>query len=171
MKRIVIAAMAALSVSACGPSQTATDKILDVAYSWKDQGFEVGKAEQCMNWTRQVLVAACGDKFKDMQTLEPWDKAFLGENDMLRPEHADSLAGDMFGNKIETLEQVQKGDLVFLKNTYGNWNPGVITHVGIATGDGQYIHRMTSNEGIVKVQDIPAHEFASALRMDSSLCE
>ena len=38
------------------------------------------------------------------------------------------------------LSQIQKGDLVFLKNTSNNRPPGHITHVGVYVGDGKVAH-------------------------------
>ena len=68
-------------------------------------------------------------------------------------------------------EKAAAGDLVFLQNTYGNWNKGVITHVGIATGDGNYIHRMTSNQGYVRIEPIPQADFQAGLRLKPELCQ
>jgi hypothetical protein len=162
----------ALYLAGCAStSATVQTRIVNHAKSWQEQTYRVGLAEQCMNWTREVLVAVCGSHFASVQTLKPWDLAQLGEGDELLPEHADSLAGDEFGLKVTELNDVQPGDLIFLKNTYGNWAPGVITHVGIATGNGNYIHRMTSNQGVVKDEAIPVDDFAYALRMDSKHCQ
>ncbi|WP_212682427.1 NlpC/P60 family protein [Arsukibacterium tuosuense] len=145
--------------------------IVEAAMPWQNQTFEQGKAEQCMNWTRTVLRQACGEKFASLQSAQPWDLAQLGPGDKLQPEHADSLAADEFGTKIESVNALQAGDLVFLQNTYGNWNKGVITHVGIATGDGNYIHRMTSNAGYVRIEPIPAADFHAGLRLKPELCQ
>lgn len=38
------------------------------------------------------------------------------------------------------LSQIQKGDIVFLKNTSNNRPPGHVTHVGIYVGDGKVAH-------------------------------
>lgn len=171
MKKILFLLLVTLSASCLAQQNAIEDKIMIKAYSWENKGYRIGKAEQCMNWTREVLVAACGTKFQELQTMQPWDKQFLGKDDVLLPEHADSLASTEFGKRINLVEETKPGDLIFLKNTYGNWQPGVITHVGIATGNGKYIHRMTSNKGIVKVQNIPQKEFSGALRLDSKFCK
>lgn len=147
------------------------NKIIAAAMPWDNQPFRVGLAEQCMNWTREVLMAACGAKFKTLETDQPWDGHLLGEGDKLLPEHADSLASETLGIKVTEIKHLAPGDLVFLKNTYGNWAEGVITHVGIATGDGNYIHRMTSNKGMVKIQAIDADEFDAGLRLSPELCQ
>nr|WP_010132684.1 NlpC/P60 family protein [Microbulbifer agarilyticus] len=146
-------------------------KLIKAALPWEGKEYRVGKAEQCMNWTREVLVAACGPHFKTLETQNPWDAHLLGPDDKLLPEHVDSLAADEFGQKIESIDALQPGDLVFLKNTYGNWAEGVLTHVGIALGDGNYIHRMTSNDGFVKIQAIPQDDFDSGIRLKESLCQ
>ena len=145
-------------------------RLVAEALPWENREYRVGKAEQCMNWTREVLVAACGEHFVTLETRNPWDKHLLGPEDELLPEHVDSLAGDEFGEKIHSIEALQAGDLVFLKNTYGNWAEGVLTHVGIALGDGRYIHRKTSNDGLVKINAIPAEDFDSGIRLKDSLC-
>ena len=153
------------------PQQSMASKVIAAAMPWDEKEYRVGTAEQCMNWTREILVAACGDHFATLETQAPWDKHLLGADDELLPEHVDSLAADEFGEKIAQISELQAGDLVFLKNTYGNWADGVLTHVGIALGDGTYIHRMTSNDGIVKIQPIPASDFDSGIRLKESLCQ
>lgn len=174
MNRFIFATLLALSLNACthaAPEPGLADKLVNAALPWQDQPFRVGEAEQCMNWTREVLVAACGERFRTLETQAPWDKHLLGADDKLLPEHADSLAADEFGQKIENPAQLQAGDLVFFKNTYGNWAEGVITHVGIALGDGTYIHRMTSNQGLVKIEPIPVEDFAAGIRLNDTLCQ
>ncbi|GGD51627.1 NlpC/P60 family protein [Lacimicrobium alkaliphilum] len=146
-------------------------QIYQHSLKWQKQSYRVGEAEQCMNWTREVLKAACGDQFATLETQQPWDKHLLGKGDQLLPEHADSLASEEFGQRIDSIEALQPGDLVFLQNTYGNWAEGVITHVGIATGEGEYIHRMTSNKGEVLIQPIPARSFNGAIRLDQKWCQ
>ncbi|WP_245785687.1 C39 family peptidase [Alkalimonas amylolytica] len=145
-------------------------QISQTALLWQGQDYRVGQAEQCMNWTRTVLQAACGQHFAELQTQVPWDLHLLGPDDQLHPTHADSLASEEFGKKISRIEQLKAGDLVFLQNTYGNWAEGVITHVGIATGNGQYIHRVTSNKGVVKTEAIPTKDFQAGLRLKPELC-
>jgi len=174
MKKLAYLFYIAISVaflpSGIANENSIENKIMTNAYSWENKGFRVGLAEQCMNWTREVLAAACGAKFKELQTIKPWDKHLLGKDDRLLAEHADSLASSEFGDKIDQIEDTKAGDLIFLKNTYGNWKAGVITHVGIATGEGSYIHRMTSNDGIVRVQKIPEKYFVGAIRLNNQLC-
>ncbi|MFI2810828.1 MULTISPECIES: NlpC/P60 family protein [Microbulbifer] len=164
----LLPAMAAAESTA--PRQDMASKVMAQALPWDNKEYRVGSAEQCMNWTREVLVAACGKHFATIETQEPWDGHLLGPDDELLPEHVDSLAADEFGEKIIRLEDLQAGDLVFLKNTYGDWAEGVLTHVGIALGDGSYIHRMTSNDGIVRIDPIPSGDFDSGIRLKESLC-
>ncbi|NVK26086.1 MAG: C40 family peptidase [Gammaproteobacteria bacterium] len=167
---VITSSLIACSATDNTSNNNAADKIIEAALPWNEQGYEIGKAEQCMNWTREVLVAACGAKFELLESQNPWDKHLLGKDDVLLPEHADSLASEEFGQKIERIASLQAGDLVFFKNTYGNWAEGVITHVGIATGNGEYIHRMTSNKGVVKIQKIDPSEFDAGLRLNDELC-
>ncbi|MEX2963154.1 hypothetical protein [Microbulbifer sp. TYP-18] len=68
-------------------------------------------------------------------------------------------AVDGLGEKITRINDLRPDDLVFLKNTYGNWTEVVLTHAGIALGDSTYIHRLTSNDGVVGIQPIPADVF------------
>lgn len=158
-------------VTTAAPVSGLAQKLIREALPWQDREYRVGKAEQCMNWTREVLVAACGTHFATLETQNPWDKHLLGADDELLPEHVDSLAADEFGEKVERIADLKPGDLVFLKNTYGNWADGVLTHVGIALGNGRYIHRMTSNHGLVKINDIPVKDFDSGIRLKEALCQ
>ncbi|WP_227718186.1 NlpC/P60 family protein [Microbulbifer sp. Q7] len=160
-----------ISPAASEPTATMAEKLVVEALPWENREYRVGTAEQCMNWTREILVAACGEHFATLETQNPWDKHLLGPDDELLPEHVDSLASDEFGQKIASIEALQPGDLVFLKNTYGDWAEGVLTHVGIALGGGRYIHRMTSNDGLVKITTIPAKDFDSGIRLKDSLCQ
>jgi len=146
------------------------ERLVTEALPWENREYRIGEAEQCMNWTREILIAACGEHFATLETQNPWDKHLLGPGDELLPEHVDSLAADEFGLKITEIGALQAGDLVFLKNTYGDWAEGVLTHVGIALGDGRYIHRMTSNDGLVKINAIPTEDFDSGIRLKDSLC-
>jgi probable lipoprotein NlpC len=170
MLAVFIASLLSTSVIQANQSPTLSDKTLSVAFEWNEKVFNAGQAEQCMNWTRTVLSAACGDQFNRLQSQQPWDFHLLGENETVAPHHADSLASEEFGTRIHSVADTQPGDLVFLKNTYGDWQEEVITHVGIATGNGEYIHRMTSNKGVVKVQPIPVEDFSGAIRLDPTLC-
>ncbi|WP_394172969.1 NlpC/P60 family protein [Thalassotalea litorea] len=149
----------------------AADKIINAAMPWENQYFRKDQMEQCMNWTREVLVQACGSEFAALETMDPWDKALLGAEDLLLPEHADSLASEEFGRRINRIDALLPGDIVFLKNTYGDWADGVITHVGIATGSGKYIHRGTVKTSLVLNQDIPKDKFVAGLRLDEALCK
>lgn len=161
------------NVAAAASAQTTetSEKIVNAAMPWDNQYFRQGEMEQCMNWTREVLVKACGSEFATLETMNPWDKHLLGVGDKLLPEHADSLASEEFGTRIESIEALAPGDIVFLKNTYGNWADGVITHVGIATGSGKYIHRGTVKTSLVLNQEIPKDKFVAGLRLDDALCK
>ncbi len=44
------------------------------------------------------------------------------------------------GSVFNDMSQARPGDLVFFHNTYGNWAPGTITHVGIYAGNGKMLH-------------------------------
>lgn len=171
LTRSSILSLVLLLVPALGCAAEPGQKIYQQSLNWQHQSYRVGEAEQCMNWTREVLKVACSEQFATLETQQPWDKHLLGESDKLLPEHADSLASEEFGQRINDIDALKPGDLVFLQNTYGDWAEGVITHVGIAAGDGQYIHRMTSNKGKVLIQPIPAESFNGAIRLDKTWCE
>jgi len=49
------------------------------------------------------------------------------------------------GSVFNDIAQARPGDLVFFHNTYGSWDPGTITHVGIYLGDGKMLHAGSSN--------------------------
>jgi len=167
----LVANMTPIAFATPSASKTAPEALIEAARPWKAKPHPPGQGEQCMNWTREILVKACGAKFATLQTQTPWDMQFLGADDELGPGFANSLASEEFGEKIDTIENLQTGDLVFLRNTYGDWSEGVLTHVGLYVADGQYIHRMTSNNGYVRLENIPVESFDSGLRLSPDLCE
>ncbi len=172
MRRVITFIVVATSfmASAADAPLSSAQRIVQAAQAWRDQGYRVGQAEQCMNWTREALMQACGARFATLLSQQVWDAEHLPPPTTIMPEDADSLASDDFGQKITAIDQLEAGDLVFLKNTYGDWAPGVITHVGIAVGHGRYIHRMTSNKGFVREQVIAPEAFSAGIRLAESVC-
>jgi hypothetical protein len=49
------------------------------------------------------------------------------------------------GSVFKDVSQARPGDMVFFQNTYGSWEPGTITHVGIYAGNGQMLHAGSSS--------------------------
>lgn len=116
------------------------------ALSWvnEDEVFNPAVPAQCCIFARRVF-KDCGIKLGI--TKNPSDKIGppkypLGEG------HSNSLAGNDIGEKL-LFKNLQPGDLVFFKNTYGDWPEGTITHIGIYTGAGYFVHRPTKS-GTVK---------------------
>ena len=60
------------------------------------------------------------------------------------PRTAENIA--RYGNIILNTNDVQEGDLVFFTNTYGTSK--LVTHAGICTGKGKFIHT-SSSKGVV----------------------
>lgn len=145
-------------------------RIHSVARAWVGKHFHKGEPAQAVTFVREVLKKACGPRFERLQTQRPWDFSLLGVEEELAPWFADSLAGDEIGPRIRRLADVRAGDLVFLRNTYGHWPKGVITHVGIAgTVNGTFIDRPTSASP-VRLAAIPRALFVGAVRVQSRLC-
>jgi len=116
--------------------------IRDKALAWAGKEFKPGITEQCCNFVREVLLEA---GYNPGVTEKPSDNYFPTSEG-----YANSLAGDDIGKKISR-KDLEPGDLVFFKNTYGNYPEGTITHVGIYTGDGYFVHRPTSARPVEEV--------------------
>ena len=110
--------------------------------AWVGKEFRAGQKEQCCYFVREVLNEA---GLSPGVTKSPSDKYLpTGEG------YANSLAGDDIGKKISR-KDLLPGDLVFFKNTYGEYPEGTITHIGIYTGDGYFVHRSTSAKPVEKL--------------------
>lgn len=117
--------------------------ILSVANYWIGKDFNPGQKEQCCYFVRAVFEEAGIDLGV---TKKPSDNYLpTGEG------YANSLSGDDIGEKIVKEKDLLPGDLVFFKNTYGDYSGGVITHVGIYIGNGFMVHRSTSSKPVQKV--------------------
>lgn len=112
-------------------------KVLTIAEQWVGRLFKPGEIEQCCYFVRHIFSNAG----KELGvTKSPSDNFFPTDEG-----YANSLAGDDIGIKIDKTSDLVEGDLVFFKNTYGNWPDGTITHVGIYCGNGEFIHRSTNS--------------------------
>lgn len=118
-----------------------TTKLVNVAKFMTGKDFKPGQTEQCCYFVRYCLIEA---DLKIGVTAKPSDGLSTGEG------YANSLAGDDIGLKIEKISSLMPGDLVFFKNTYGNWPDGTITHIGIYVGNGNFVHRPTAARPVEK---------------------
>lgn len=145
-------------------------RILTEAQKWIGKEFRSGQNAQCMNFVREILSNACSAQFRTLETKKPWDLSLLGAGDSLGKTYANSLASEEFGAKVSDISALKAGDLVFLRNTYGSWAKGVITHIGIATGNGaEYVDRSTSSAPVSK-RAFDKDLFVGGLRLKSDLC-
>jgi hypothetical protein len=69
---------------------------------------------------------------------QTWDGLNTG------PQMANRFFSDEVGTRVHP-SQFQPGDMVAYERTYGNYGPGVITHVGIYMGNGQVWDHSRSN--------------------------
>jgi hypothetical protein len=121
-------------------------KVVDCAKHWEGRQFHAGEKERCAAFVRQV--------FKDTGLTmpvvsKPTDYALLPPGAGVGENHADSFAGDEVGERIMT-SKIAPGDIVMYKNTYGNFRPGVLTHIAIYVGDDRIIHRPTVAKPVVR---------------------
>jgi cell wall-associated NlpC family hydrolase len=85
-----------------------------------------------------ILSTDCG-KF----TLDTYNKIGINLGTRLADEQYEYCKSN--GYVFTDMSQAKPGDLVFFYNTYGEWEPGTITHVGIYAGDGQMLHASGKN--------------------------
>lgn len=95
----------------------------------------------CASWVRMVLGMAghpAANKTTKLSDLDS-EKGYNGLN------FAGSFAGSDMGKVINSQSELQPGDIVLHKNTYGNFKPGSVTHVSIASEKkGKIYHQPTS---------------------------
>ena len=60
------------------------------------------------------------------------------------------------GGFSDTLDGVEPGDLIFFKNTYGNWPEGTITHVAIYVDEDQLL-QACSSKGVAYTHDLQGY--------------
>jgi cell wall-associated NlpC family hydrolase len=149
------AAPAAQMVSSTGAPSARAAQVVAVAVSWVGRQFNPGETAQCAYWVREVLDEV---GVSVGVTAKPIDGYSSGEG------RANSFGPDQ-GAVIESPDQLRPGDIVMFANTYGNFAPGDITHVGIYVGGGDVVDRPTA-EAPVKRRPIStfAH-FAGAVRL------
>jgi tape measure domain-containing protein len=101
--------------------------------------FRAGVAEQCANFVRDVFKQA---GIELGVTGSPVDGLSTGA------ALANSFFGSDIGQIIRDPSQLRAGDIVGYANTYGNWAPGTITHVGVYAGNNEIVDRSTSSAPI-----------------------
>lgn len=117
------------------------NKLTSVALSWVGKDFNPGQTEQCANFVRAMLKEA---GFDIGVTSKPSDNYFP-----TGISYANGFAGDDIGKQIKAQVDLMPGDIVLFKNTYGDYPDGTITHVGIYTGNGYFIHRPTAAKPVI----------------------
>jgi len=125
-------------VSASGGQAAGTSRLIEAANS--KLGLFAGQTERCADAIRELFKVA---GIAIGTTKRAWDGLASG------PRLASSFFGADIGQRINRKEDLRPGDLVGFERTYGNWGPGVQTHVGLYAGDGaMYDH--SSRRGLVK---------------------
>lgn len=127
------------------------------ARAWIGRDFKQGVPEQCMAFTRQVLAEA-KHPVQDKVTKDAVDG--LSTSFYL----ASSLAGRDLGQIVDKVEQLVPGSVIFFEDTYGNYPPHTITHVGIYVGAGQMVHRPTMSRPVELVSVQPGSYWAGYFR-------
>ena len=126
------------------------------AISFVGKDFNPGATEQCANFVRHILEKSGYDIGI---TSSPTDGLSTGYS------LASSFSGDDIGMKINNINDLIPGDIVMFKNTYGSWDAGVITHVGIYIGNNMFVHRPTSSKPVQKDNIIVYGHFAEGRRL------
>jgi cell wall-associated NlpC family hydrolase len=110
--------------------------------------------EQCANFVDKVLDES---GFDIGVTKKAYDGLESGA------ALASRYSGDDIGTKLSK-DQLQAGDIVTFNNTYGNWAPGTITHVGIYAGDGMIYDHNKKTGGRKIALDHFGDKFAHGIR-------
>ena len=100
----------------------------------------------CASWVRMVLGMANHPAANQTTTTADLDPQ-IGPSSPYATSLASaaSFAGSDLGTVIRNSGSLKPGDIVLHKNTYGNYGPGAITHVSIASDKkGKILHQSTS---------------------------
>jgi len=120
------------------PAGSAAERLMAAAN--RNLGLFAGQSERCADAMRVLFKEA---NIGIGVTKKAWDGLESGAS------LASSFFGSDIGQKITNIRDLRPGDLVGFERTYGNWGPGVQTHVGIYAGNGMmYDH--SSRRGLVK---------------------
>ena len=112
-------------------------RIYSVAKTWEGRYFRSGVSHQCANWVSHVVSQAGQAPPAGSSSSRSWIK---------------------WGKSVP-VSQIRPGDVLVFKNTY----KGGISHVGIAAGNGQFIHR-SSRKKPVKISSLSRYQIASVRR-------
>lgn len=117
-------------------------ELVGVAKSWVGREFNEGVREQCAYFVREAFAQAGIDLGVTADTMSSGDPG-AGQ---YGAGAATSLIGSDIGNVYRTSDPnaIPAGAIIGFANTYGNFEQGAITHVGIASGNGQMVDRSTS---------------------------
>lgn len=125
-----------------GILEFASGGIIQSAKKAVSEGRRGPASPPCASWVRMVLGMAghpAAEKRTQTGDLDPDGTAYNGRN------FAASFAGSDMGTVIRSQSALQPGDVVLHKNTYGNYPPGSVTHVSIASDKaGKILHQSTS---------------------------
>lgn len=123
------------------PAQLA---VVDCAKNLVGTSFRAGESAQCANFVRYVFRKA-GVNIGVAE--HPSDEALL-PGEPQGASYANSFAGNDVGKKIYKVEDLQAGDVIMWRNTYGDFANGVITHVGIMVDSKHFVHRPTASRPV-----------------------
>jgi cell wall-associated NlpC family hydrolase len=99
-------------------------RIVAAALSWGGKDYKPRESARCADFVRRVFRDA---GFNLGITNNPID----GREFRVTWATANSFFGTDVGTFIDNPEDWRPGDLISFRNTYGNWGPRAITHVGI----------------------------------------
>ena len=117
------------------------DSIMIVLNGWIGREFNPGASAQCAAFTR----AAWKEAGMPLPVTTNPDDVFKDTG----ADMANSFAGNEIGPVVE-IRDVRAGDIVMFSNTYGDYPPGTITHVGTCVGSNMIVDRPTAAHPVMK---------------------
>lgn len=139
---------------------SSAQRVVDIAHRWVGKDFKPGMSARCADFMRHILREA---GLSVPVSEQPIDKAIQWNGPYgLR---AQSFFGTDVGIIIRDKSKLQPGDLIAWANTYGNFAPGAITHVGLYVGDGMVIDRSTRSQPIRKRSIDTFPHFVAGVRL------
>ena len=83
-----------------------SNPLADAASKWIGKEFKPGQPEQCCNFVRQCL-REIRSPMAEKVTVRAWDGIWTSL------QLASSLAGDDIGKRVRSINDLQRGDLIF----------------------------------------------------------